>query len=64
VLTKPFNGAPPEGRPLPGDASILELARQIVDDRRETLPVADGTGRLIGALDRQRALAVLFGDPA
>ena len=49
------------GEPVGSDQTILELARLIVNDSRDSLPVADGDGNLIGALNRQAALDVLLG---
>jgi len=62
VLARPMEGAAPEGEPVPGGASILKLARQLVNDPREDLPVADDSGRLIGVMNRQEALNILLGD--
>ncbi|MEM9099237.1 MAG: betaine/proline/choline family ABC transporter ATP-binding protein [Pseudomonadota bacterium] len=62
VLAKPVNGEVPEGAPISGDASVLQLARQLVNDPREVLPVADKTGAIIGAMNRQEALDILLGE--
>ena len=62
VLARPLNGAAPEGEPVPGGATVLQLARQLVNDRRENLPVADKDGTLVGAMNRQEALDILLGD--
>jgi len=62
VLAKPLNGLTPEGEPVSGDASVLQLARQLVNDARDVLPVADKSGTIIGAMNRQEALDVLLGD--
>lgn len=51
-----------EGEPLAGAATIQSLARTLVNDQRAVFPVADTEGRLIGALDRQKALDVLLGE--
>ena len=61
VLADPLNGATPEGTPVSGSATILELARQLVDDPREVLPVADGGGAVVAGLNRQKALDLLLG---
>ncbi|MEM7239795.1 MAG: ATP-binding cassette domain-containing protein, partial [Pseudomonadota bacterium] len=62
VLAKPLNGAIVEGDPVSGDASVLQLARQLVNDPRQSLPVADKTGAIIGAMNRQEALDILLGE--
>ncbi|MEM7057218.1 MAG: glycine betaine/L-proline ABC transporter ATP-binding protein [Pseudomonadota bacterium] len=62
VLAKPLNGATPSGEPISGEASVLQLARQLVNDPRDVLPVADKSGAIIGAMNRQEALDVLLGD--
>ncbi|MEM8793435.1 MAG: betaine/proline/choline family ABC transporter ATP-binding protein [Pseudomonadota bacterium] len=62
VLAKPLNGALLEGEPVSGDASVLQLARQLVNDPREILPVADKSGAIIGSMKRQEALDILLGD--
>ena len=61
VLAKPLNGATPDGDPVPAGATVLQLARQLVNDPREILPVADKDGALIGAMNRQEALDILLG---
>ena len=50
-----------DGEPVPGDATILSLARRLVEDRSESIPVSLPDGRR-GAMDRKAALAVLFGE--
>ncbi len=62
VLAGPVNGVVPEGMPVAGRATIRDLARQLVNDTRDKLPVEDSKGNLIGVLDRQSALNVLLGD--
>ncbi|MCP5075974.1 MAG: betaine/proline/choline family ABC transporter ATP-binding protein [Rhodobacteraceae bacterium] len=61
VLASPVNGTPPEGEPVRAGHTILQLARQLVNDPREELPVATRHGELIGILNRQEALDVLLG---
>ena len=41
--------------------SVLQLARQLVNDTRDELPVADRDGNLIGIMNRQEALDLLLG---
>ncbi|MCC5973961.1 MAG: betaine/proline/choline family ABC transporter ATP-binding protein [Rubellimicrobium sp.] len=52
--------APPEGSPLPAGATLREIARSLVADPRPTIPVADTSGRLVGALDRNAALDLVL----
>ena len=61
VLANPVNGKAPEGEPVRAGHTILQLARQLVNDTREELPVADKNGNLIGIMNRQEALDVLLG---
>lgn len=61
VLAKPINGKAPEGEPVRADATILQLARQLVNETRETLPVVAESGKMVGALNRQEALDILLG---
>ena len=51
-----------QDNPVPGSATLHDLARQLVEDTRSTLPVADKSGKIIGGLDRQAALDVIFGE--
>ena len=50
-----------EGEPVPAGATIQELARRLVDETRDALPVAANDGRIIGAMDRSQALDLLLG---
>ena len=61
VLAHPINGAPPDGEPVSAGATVQQLTRQLVNDQRETLPVAGKDGNVIGALNRQEALDILLG---
>ncbi|WP_417728692.1 quaternary amine ABC transporter ATP-binding protein [Roseovarius sp.] len=63
-LARPINGTAPEGQPVPGKSTIRTLARLLINDPRELLPVADETGRVTGALNRQEALDILLGGHA
>lgn len=49
------------GDPIPAGTTIHELARQLVDDDREALPVVSKDGVIIGGLDRRQALDILLG---
>jgi glycine betaine/proline transport system ATP-binding protein len=61
VLAKPIKGTAPKGAPVDADATILQLARQLVNDERDVLPVATKDGKIIGAMARQEALDILLG---
>ena len=63
-LARPINGVMPEGLPVAGKSTIRALARQLIDDPRESLPVADEAGRITGVLSRKEALDVLLGGQA
>jgi len=62
-LSTALNGSTPAGEPVGSEQTILELARLLVNDSRDSLPVADGNGNLVGALNRQAALDILLGTP-
>ena len=51
------------GDPVDANATILSLARRVVEDQSEAIPVARD-GKVIGAMPRARALSVLLGDSA
>jgi len=61
VLAKAVNGAVPSGDPVPQSASIHSLARRLIDDDQEHLPVVDDAGAVVGVLNRREALDVLLG---
>jgi len=60
VLAKPLNGVAPEGAPVDAGATVQDLARLLVHDSRDVLPVSRN-GSVIGGLDRKAALDVLLG---
>jgi len=62
VLAVPMNSHVPEGEPIRAGATILQLARQLVDETREEIPVANKKGELIGIMNRQEALDILLGE--
>ena len=64
ALANPINGKAPTGEAISGSDTILKLARQLVNEKRELLPVSGADGKLIGAMDRQRALDILLGEGA
>ena len=50
-----------EGDPVPSGATISELARQLVEDGRDALPVVSKDGAIVGGMDRRQALDILLG---
>lgn len=60
-LSLPINGATVEGPPVDGRARIQDLARQLVNETREVIPVADEDGKVIGVMQRKDALDLLLG---
>jgi glycine betaine/proline transport system ATP-binding protein len=50
------------GSALSANATIQELARTIVNDSRKEFPIEDKNGKVIGSMNRQKALDVLLGD--
>ncbi|UWQ90614.1 glycine betaine/L-proline ABC transporter ATP-binding protein [Aliisedimentitalea scapharcae] len=63
-MVQPVNGHMLTGDAISGDKTILELARLLVNDSRDYLPVSGRDGAIIGSLSRQKALDVLLGDAA
>jgi glycine betaine/proline transport system ATP-binding protein len=61
TLSTPVNGHAVEGAPVSSHKTIQKIARQLVNDTRDHLPVADDSGKVIGVLERQKALDVLLG---
>ncbi|SPH18151.1 Glycine betaine transport ATP-binding protein OpuAA [Defluviimonas aquaemixtae] len=61
ALAGAVNGSALTGSPVAARSTIHSLARLLVNDDRDKLPVADDKGMVIGALDRQSALDVLLG---
>lgn len=60
AMISPLNGQTPPGEAVSASATIQDLARTLVNDGREYLPVAASDGRVIGTLNRQSALDVLL----
>lgn len=60
ILAKPLNGTAPDGEPVAASDTIQSLARLLVADTRDNIPVRDANGDLIGAMNRQDALDVLL----
>ena len=61
VLSSPINGAAVEGQPVDGSATIQDLARVLVNETREAIPVADKNGQVVGVMKRAEALDLLLG---
>ncbi|VDC33454.1 Glycine betaine transport ATP-binding protein OpuAA [Pseudogemmobacter humi] len=61
-LAEPLTGRSAEGPALPGGQTLREMARHLVADRRDWIPVADAQGRTTGVLERARALDILLGE--
>ena len=59
-LARPFAGEP-QGAAWSASRTIRDLARDLVSDRREVIPVTDASGAVIGGVSRQEALDVLLG---
>jgi glycine betaine/proline transport system ATP-binding protein len=62
VLATPLNGKAVDGEPVAGAQTIHQLARQLVTDTRDHIPVTGVDGQIMGTMDRKRALEVLLGD--
>ena len=60
ALVEPLKGKR-QGEPIAANATIHSLSRMLIDDTRSYFPVADKTGTLIGAMQRQKALDLLLG---
>ena len=61
MMVKGTTGTAPVGDAVPADSTLHELARTLVDDDRESLPVHGSDGKIIGMLDRQDALDMVVG---
>jgi len=59
-LARPFDKDKLKGEPVAANATIRQLARQLFRDERDILPVADEKGAVIGGLEKQQALSLLF----
>ncbi len=60
-LAKPLNGQAVTGEPVMAATTIHELARQLIEDDRQLLPVTDAKGKVTGTLDRRAGLDILLG---
>ncbi|WP_142664466.1 quaternary amine ABC transporter ATP-binding protein [Paracoccus laeviglucosivorans] len=61
ALASPENGRQVEGKAMPADVALHDVARDILADPREHIPVSAADGRLVGLMDRQLALDVILG---
>ncbi|MCO4838813.1 MAG: betaine/proline/choline family ABC transporter ATP-binding protein [Rhodobacteraceae bacterium] len=62
VLANLVDGAKrPEGEAVRAGATIQNLARQLINETREELPVVTSKGEYLGVLKRQEALDILLG---
>lgn len=62
VLAREVNGHSLTGTAIGEKQTISELARLLINDNRDFLPVANSAGSLVGAMNRQEALDVLLGE--
>ena len=60
-IARPPSGALPDGEAVAGTKTVRDLGRQIVTDTRAEIPVAGSDGRLLGVMDREKALDILLG---
>ena len=60
-LSRPLNGQEISGEPVDTKTTIHALARLLVEDKRELLPIADASGKVTGVLERQAGLDILLG---
>ena len=63
-LAEPMAGRAAEGPALDGGRTLRDLARELVNDGRDWIPVSDESGRATGVLQRARALDILLGGAA
>lgn len=60
-IMQPHQTTTPSDTPVAAQATLRELAKLIVNDNREQIPVQAANGNIVGQLQRQNALDVLFG---
>lgn len=60
-IMQPHQTTTPSDAPVAAQATLRELAKLIVNDNREQIPVQAANGNIVGQLQRQNALDVLFG---
>ena len=56
--------ATPEGAAVRGDATLHELARDLLCDLRSHIPVVGSDGALLGVMDRAAAVDIVLGPAA
>ncbi|MDO9638324.1 MAG: ATP-binding cassette domain-containing protein [Pseudotabrizicola sp.] len=61
MMVRGVTGTAAEGDAVSAQSTLHELARTLVDDDRDSLPVEGADGRIIGMLDRQDALDLVVG---
>ncbi|MGO4917614.1 quaternary amine ABC transporter ATP-binding protein [Pseudogemmobacter sp. W21_MBD1_M6] len=61
MMVQGLPGTLPKGEAVFADSTIQNLARMLVDDDRDSLPVQAPDGKIIGILDRQDALDLVVG---
>ena len=61
VLARPIGEGAATGEPIDGEKTVRQLARQLLEETRSSIPVTDGRGELIGVLRKSDALEVLLG---
>ena len=64
ALARPVNGHAVEGQPIAGTATLHDVARLVVGDRRDYLPVTGADGQMLGLMARAEALDILLGPVA
>lgn len=60
-LCTALEGSSVSGEPVGSEQTVHEIARLLIDDKRDSFPVADANGNVIGAMDRRAALDILLG---
>ena len=61
VLAQSVESKQIDGEPISSGSTILSLARLLVNDNRDWIPVQEDDGKVIGALNRKEALDILLG---
>ena len=64
ALAEPLNEREATGAPVAASATIAEIGRRLIETKGDRLPVADSSGKVVGALSKARALELLFADGA